>query len=398
MLKNTIFSYFNSYTPEQVVSAINSLPVNEQNFLFYIFGSDLTNPVVKELDIAEQQRFNLVLLPKLAKNLQADLSRTLDTFQIDIKLDSDQELALLLKKRHTCDELCNILNIDYPTLYQKLLSLKNKGMILQSFYDALGNLSFVRTNTMHDYREIHKLNQMRSIKMNPEETTMKFLLLADLHICNDLERLDLIDKAFNYCVKKGIHIILNGGDFIDGTYTQGVQKISELDKQVEYFLNNYPFDKHILTFGVGGDHDISLYNQAGIDFIKLCENYRPDIIIPGYNNAFINLQKDLIHLFHRIDKGYLCQSKAKIVLHGHFHKYAIEQSNGKLHIMVPALSNINQKTPSGLELECHFNNGQITDINLKQIYFGNKDLVISEKEYDLTKLASSEELLTRKRQ
>ena len=74
---------------------------------------------------------------------------------------------------------------------------------------------------------------------------MKFLLISDLHFGNELENLKLIDRAYNYCIKNGINIILCGGDFIDGSFSKGSQKITDLYDQIEYFIKNYPQDKNI---------------------------------------------------------------------------------------------------------------------------------------------------------
>lgn len=53
---------------------------------------------------------------------------------------------------------------------------------------------------------------------------MKLLAISDLHFRNELERINLINRAFNYCTKNGINIILCGGNFIDGNYNKGTQK------------------------------------------------------------------------------------------------------------------------------------------------------------------------------
>ena len=88
--------------------------------------------------------------------------------------------------------------------------------------------------------------------------------------------------------RNGIHIIMCGGDLLDGVFTKGTQIISDPYEQVKYFLENYPHDDSILTFSVGGDHDLSILNSACLDLSLITSNYRPDVIIPGYNNSFIN--------------------------------------------------------------------------------------------------------------
>lgn len=214
---------------------------------------------------------------------------------------------------------------------------------------------------------------------------MKFLLISDLHFGNELENLKLIDRAYNYCIKNGINIILCGGDFIDGSFSKGSQKITDLYDQIEYFIKNYPQDKNILTFGVAGDHDFSALKRASLDFIEICNNHRHDIIIGGYNNAYIDIKNDKIHLFHYILGGEMCSTEAPIILCGHKHKYLTKMKGNSLQIALPTLSNVNQQMPSALELDVSFSKGYISSAVIKHLYFGTQDFVLSESSFDLLK-------------
>ena len=176
-----------------------------------------------------------------------------------------------------------------------------------------------------------------------------------------------------------------GGDLIDGAYTQGTQKISDLYQQIEYFINNYPYDKSILTFSVAGDHDISAFNTSSLDIIEMCNNFRHDIVIGGYNNTGINIKNDKIHLYHHIEAGTMRQTDAPIILHGHSHKFSTEMKSGTLNITLPTLSAINQLMPSALELDMYFNKGYIANSVIKHLYFGEQDIILSESTFDLLK-------------
>lgn len=57
-----------------------------------------------------------------------------------------------------------------------------------------------------------------------QENNLKLLVISDLHFGNELERIDLVNRAYNYCIKNNIHIILCTGDIVDGSYSSGVQK------------------------------------------------------------------------------------------------------------------------------------------------------------------------------
>ena len=77
----------------------------------------------------------------------------------------------------------------------------------------------------------------------------------------------IYNGAKNYCIKNDIHIILCGGDLIDGSFSKGSQKISDLYQQIDYFIKNYPHDDSILTFGVAGDHDLSALGKFSINMM-----------------------------------------------------------------------------------------------------------------------------------
>ena len=55
----------------------------------------------------------------------------------------------------------------------------------------------------------------------------------------------------------------------------------------------------VLTFSVGGDHDLSILNSACLDLSLITSNYRPDVIIPGYNKNTIpkNLDEETYKIF-----------------------------------------------------------------------------------------------------
>ena len=73
-------------------------------------------------------------------------------------------------------------------------------------------------------------------------------------------------------------------------------------------------------------------------------------------------------------------------MHGHAHKYmAYINQNNKLQVVVPSLSDINETLPTALEMNLHFKKGFIETVDLKQIYFIYRDMVLSETSYNLMK-------------
>lgn len=370
----TIYEYFSDYTEEQVNNVIYGLSVDEILVIKSRFGNDLHNPSSQsDWGKENSNKYYGSIIPKMKRRLAKLLEqeKAVDDYQA--------YLLQLIKEGKNNREICEIFNISFNQLYDELLKLKTKGVKYSRKYYSDGSIKY------NKIKKLKKLNENvnKTIITDNQENNMKFLLISDLHFGNEFENLGLIDRAYNYCIKNGINIILCGGDFIDGSFSKSPQKITDLYDQIEYFIKNYSQDKNILTFGVAGDHDFSTLKRASLDIIEICNNRRHDIIIGGYNNAEINIKNDKIHLFHNILGGRMHSAQAPIILCGHLHKYMTQQKNNSLYITLPTLSNINQQMPSALELDVSFSKGYISSAVIKHLYFGTQDFVLSESEFNL---------------
>ena len=370
----TIYEYFSDYTEEQVNNVIYGLSVDEILVIKSRYGNDLHNPSSQsDWEKENSNKYYGSIIPKmkirLAKLLEQE--KGVDDYQT--------QLLQLIKEGKNNREICEIFNISFNQLYDELLKLKTKGIKYSRKYYSDGSIKYNKITKLKKLNE----NVNKTIITDNQEDNIKFLLISDLHFGNEFENLGLIDRAYNYCIKNGINIILCGGDFIDGSFSKSPQKITDLYDQIEYFIKNYPQDKNILTFGVAGDHDFSTLKRASLDIIEICNNRRHDIIIGGYNNAEINIKNDKIHLFHNMLGGRMHSAQAPIILCGHLHKYMTQQKNNSLYITLPTLSNINQQMPSALELDVSFSKGYISSAVIKHLYFGTQDFVLSESEFNL---------------
>ena len=294
-----------------------------------------------------------------------------------------RKLIELLRVGKSCNEICKILKLSNKQLYNNLTNIKNKGLLIFREYYDTGDIT---------YQLVNEYSNIDYTTIIPSKNTdkIKVLVLSDLHFGNSNERLDLVYRAFNYCIKRGIHLIFCCGDLIDGTYSRGEQRITDPYEQVNYFLKNYPCDKNILTFGVGGDHDLSILTNFGQDFLQALYNYRHDCIVPSYNNALIKINNENIVLHHHIQKDVILDD-SRINFIGHSHKYNVsyEKKDGVLNIKVPSISDINvqpyEVLPTVIETELEFSEKELKGVQLSQIYFGEKDYILNESYYDLTK-------------
>lgn len=395
----TIYEYLNEYSIEEIDYVISNLTEQEKEIIKYRYGEDLHNPQVSENWNRElSKKFYNVLIPKIKKLLLTEIEKLENEVSVDNTLqfvsfpekqieveDFSSLLIQLIVAGKTNKEICEALNIKQQQLVDELLKLKNKGIMCSRKYYSNGTIKYQNLSGMRSLNNYNNVGQDRTIITDTNENSMKVLVISDLHFGNKLERLDLVNKAYNYCIKNGINIILCGGDLVDGAFSKGNQKITDLYKQVEYFLKNYPYDKNILTFSVAGDHDMSVLYRSFLDIIEACNNFRHDIIIGGYNNTGINIKNDKLLLYHHIDSGNMRITDAPIILHGHSHKFSTNINKTTLNIAIPSLSNINQLMPSVLELNLYFNKGYIANLVIKHIYFGEQDIILSESTFDLLK-------------
>ena len=383
----TIYEYFSDYSKEEIVNVILMLTSDEKSVILKRYGWDLHNPVTSDTWTKEDSKnFYGKIIPKIRKLLNEQKKiQNFNTVEENNKSKNIEELLFqMLNEDKSKNEICETLNITYQKLYEELLKLKNKGIITNRKYYSDGTIKYEKIKNIKDLKNSSIYNnQDRTIVTDVDENYLKLLVISDLHFGNELQRLDLIDRPYNYCVKNGINIILCGGDLIDGHIKNSItkQKISNIYEQINYFIKNYPYDKNILTFSVAGDHDFSAFENDSLNIIEVCNNYRHDIIIGDYNNMGINIKNDQILLYHHINGGEIRDTKNFITLHGHSHKYITGFINDKLNITIPSLSDIITSIPSVLELNLNFVDGYIEMASVKNIYFASEDITLSESSF-----------------
>ena len=372
----TIYEFLSDYQESDINAAINELGEEEQEIIIMRYGDDLHNPVTsKDWNSSLASKFYGSVIPKL-KGILVKSSRDIINIETDSK-DLTFTLIELLKSNISTKEICDILKIDEITLYKLLLEIKNKGVSFLRKYNVSGDISYQKIKTIKEIKESSNRKNTKTIYIPKNTNTIKTLAISDLHIGNEAERLDLLDRAFNYCIKNNIHIIFCGGDLIDGAYSSGNQKITNIYKQTEYFIANYPHDKSIITFAVGGDHDYSALYRYGIDIAEMCNNYRHDIVIGGFNNTIINMKKDKIQLYHYLKAGMLLNVNPSLIFHGHFHNFQLNMQQDRLNIVLPSLSDITDTYPQALEVTLNFKDEFIESTDIKQIVFNQKDIILS---------------------
>ena len=304
-----------------------------------------------------------------------------------------KKLIQLVKENKTVNEISLEMGIPLKTLYQYFTFLKNEGMEFKRFYYSNGDVSY-RLKKCLGLKE--KLPREQVIITRPDEFELKFLLLSDLHIGSVFERLDLIEKAFEYARMEDIHAIIVAGDLVDGINIGHPKKHETHKEQIDYFLDNFPLDKNILTYVLLGDHDFDSLKNAGLDIEKIIESYRHDIVSLGYRQGILRIKNDEIFVSHRLEENVGFEpinlnkiKKECLVLEGHNHFMSLQEGAGFKRVCLPSLSNLYTSfnpsvQPSMVKLTLRFtkNNGFISNAIFEQFLVDPE--IVKMNEFDIS--------------
>jgi len=294
--------------------------------------------------------------------------------------DLTRELLKLIDEGKTINEISEKLNISNKRIYNILSLIRNKGFEFERKYYYNGDILYIPKKS---FVEINK--EGTDIITSSNDRSFEALVISDLHIGSTKERIDLLDKLYDWCSKEGIHIIIVCGDIIDGMYGRNKKIHNNVGEQIDYMLKNYPFDKSILNFVTLGDHDYDAFRNYGQNLARIFESYRHDIIPLGYCFGQINVKNDKIYVRHPSDSFnevklqplYNC-----LMLNGHSHKMCINATSNVTTVTVPSLSEIHVANittlPTAIRMKLNFKNGLIYRGVFSQLLIGKKIYTLSE--------------------
>lgn len=299
--------------------------------------------------------------------------------------DLTKKLLKLISEGKTINEISEITGLSNRQLFNIITMIRTKGFEFDRKYYYNGDIIYVPEVNLLD----NKTNGINIIT-SPKDNTFDALVISDLHLGSMQDSLDTLNKIYNYCTKEGIHIIIIGGDFIDGTFGRNAKHFHDIDKQIDYAIKNYPYDKSILNFTVLGDHDYDGIISGGQNLSKVFESYRHDIISLGFNSGQINIKNDRIIVCHPIN-GFIINENYQncLLLEGHHHKMAISNKPSRTIVTIPSISGMqfdeNDMMPAAVRMQLSFSKGLITSGIFNQLLIGDKIYKINEIEYLLNK-------------
>lgn len=280
----------------------------------------------------------------------------------------------LINNDFTINEISEKLNISPKKLYYYLTLLKHQGYDWQKKYYFNGDMKYKLNYGLLDNTDV-------AIITPPDLEKFDFLIISDLHLASTMERIDLLDKAYNYCIKENIHTILVVGDLIDGFIGNIPKKYETSSSQIDYAMRVYPFDKNILNFLVLGNHDYSALAYHGQNIKTVIENKRHDLIVTGFGEGKLHIKNDLIVMRHplKIIKEQHDVYTKTLIIKGHTHHSKIWTDLNNFIIYAPTLSDINNTglLPSMIHMNLSFLKGYIKKVYLRNLTYLNNDFYLT---------------------
>ncbi|MBE6150373.1 MAG: hypothetical protein E7162_00950 [Firmicutes bacterium] len=143
-------------------------------------------------------------------------------------------------------------------------------------------------------------NQTFSLNVPYGSKYYDIMLVSDFHIEQiDSKVLNGFDILNDYCVKNGIHLILNLGDFYQGYPGMPLEYKNAVEsyKLVEKSITSIPQVEGIYHAILGGNHDKSIV-KYGFDPIGMLAEEREDIINLGYMHSKVAINCGSHNLGH----------------------------------------------------------------------------------------------------
>lgn len=162
-------------------------------------------------------------------------------------------------------------------------------------------------------------------------------LVSDSHLCSQYQQVTLLHKAYDIMKEAGVKFVLHAGDVTEGSGKMHRDQMYEMfivggDKIMEYVVKAYP-NNGLKTKFISGNHDRSLYNEGGIDFMQFIANKRKDMEYLGAYSATVKIGKLSIQIMHpdkgvpyarsyhsqKITEQLSPEKKPNVLLLGHYH-------------------------------------------------------------------------------
>jgi hypothetical protein len=220
----------------------------------------------------------------LDKIAELDRQRTADPIDEQIRAALQKS-----KKPRSIADLSNLIDRGEATVRAALARLKARGY----------NLSV--TDTGIDLQPPARVGAVVKIHHPLSEYSggwVKFGVCGDQHLCNQNSRIDVLNLLYDVYESEGITTVYNTGNWIDGEFSKNRHEllVFGMDRQIEYWIDNYPQRKGITTrFIAGACHEGWYQQRECIEIGRHAELLardagRSDLVYLGFLEASVELK------------------------------------------------------------------------------------------------------------
>lgn len=228
----------------------------------------------------------------------------------------------------------------------------------------------------------------------PKNGIFRAIGASDYHIGSKKQNLNYIKRIYEFAIENDIHIIFNCGDLVEGLLNTNFHQSHY--EQIEYLLENHPYNDRIISFISLGNHDSDLVRTTGLDLHTILNQNRNDLVSLGYGINELNIGNNKILMCHHANK--IKEENAHLKLTGHGHRYHfLNHNNQPMPCLPTASNNIHDSYPPGfVDIQLEITEGKIIKgtfffymFNKKQLIRANYDTFnyetsfISQKEKEL---------------
>lgn len=257
-------------------------------------------------------------------------------------LEIENKLVMLLKKGVTFAKLKSKTGLCSSELVKKMNALKNKGYVINRQFNDDGVKFMIGNRTAEILQDNIKIEF---------DNRFTFLAMADTHIGNVHENMELVKNLYKYAEEHNIKYVFHLGDLVEGSSVRESKdfriKRDSVDEQIDYLTRTYPKHDSINTMYILGNHDYRWLND-GIDISKIIDNRRYDMHFLGYKNSKLILGNRTILLQHpfTIERSFKYDDEIEelypnynfdLILRGHTHHNGIYVNDkNSIVVNVPA--------------------------------------------------------------
>lgn len=276
------------------------------------------------------------------------------------------EILKLIYENETPETILKKLKIKNETLKKEINTLKLEGhnIIRQYYYN--GMQKYILQKAIPD--------NITHIIGVPKNGIFRALATSDYHIGSKKQNIQYINRVYDFAKENDIHIIFNCGDLVEGLLNTNFHN-SHYD-QIEYLLENHPYDESIISFITLGNHDSDLIRTEGLDLHTIINQNRNDLVSLGYGPSKIGIYNNEILMCHIASE--IKNENAKLKLTGHGHRYHLDIDYGQPTLYLPTTSNnIYDGYPPGfVDMWFNLNDGVFTKGTFYLYLFLNRKTMI----------------------